>query len=155
MACTSHPRLNLGARAVGGCATTCVCKKLHRQRSQQLHVHQDAGRIRAGLRKRRGSPKHLCTQPGRSSGAQCRGIRGVCSGIVGSCKTSVAPAGHLTRRSRPGRRTRASCQTSAQARPNPKLRKRATHGAGSACGGVKAGVGTMLRRQFKPVGFPA
>ena len=83
-----------------------------------------------GLRMRRGSPEHLRKQPRRTSGAQPRGSRGVCGCIAGTGKPANAPAGHLTRRPRPGRRTRASWRTSAQARPNLKLLKKATHGAG-------------------------
>ena len=95
--------------------------------SQQLRTRSGSP---DGLRMRRGSPKHLRKQPRRASGAQHRGSRGVCSGIAGSGKTTNAPARHLTRRSSPGRRTRASWLTSPRARPNLKLLKKTTHGAG-------------------------
>ena len=95
--------------------------------SQQLRTRSGSPN---GLRMRRGSPKHLRKQPRRASGAQPRGSRGVCSGIAGTGKTTNAPARHLTRRSSPGRRSRASWRTSPRARPNPKLLKKATHGAG-------------------------
>ena len=95
--------------------------------SQQLRTRS---RSPDGLRMRRGSPKHLRKQSRRASGAQHRGSRGLCSGIAGSGKTTNGPAGHLTRRSIPARRTRASCGTSARTLPSFKLREKTTQRAG-------------------------
>ena len=77
----------------------------------------------------RGSPKHLRKQPRCASGAQHRGSRGLCGCIARAGKTTDGPAGHLPRRPRSGRRTRASWPTSARTRTSFKLRKKTTQDA--------------------------
>ena len=77
----------------------------------------------------RGSPKHLRKQPRCASGAQHRGSRGLCGCIARAGKTTDGPAGHLPRRPRSGRRTRASWPTSARTRTSFKLWKKTTQDA--------------------------
>ena len=78
---------------------------------------------------RRGSPRHLRKQPRCASGAQHRGSRGLCGCIARAGKTTDGPAGHLPRRPRSGRRTRASWPTSARTRTSFKLWKKTTQDA--------------------------